>query len=95
MAFGSGFRSTDRAEPCKKRSHRCKAVELHLFSNALGLFLMYANGKYLILSSKNRKKATAFLLMFVFIYSAVMIYLDKQGKLLPLNAFFERYRTIR
>src|SRR4030042_5689819 len=30
MAFGSGFRSTDRAEPCKKRSHRCKAVELHL-----------------------------------------------------------------
>ncbi|OGX17912.1 MAG: hypothetical protein A3K83_07975 [Omnitrophica WOR_2 bacterium RBG_13_44_8b] len=29
MAFGSGFRSTDRAEPCKKRSHRCKAVELH------------------------------------------------------------------
>ncbi|OGW75661.1 MAG: hypothetical protein A2Z72_09030 [Omnitrophica bacterium RBG_13_46_9] len=30
MAFGSGFRSTDRAEPCKKRSHRCKAVELHI-----------------------------------------------------------------
>jgi hypothetical protein len=31
MAFGSGFRSTERAKPCKKRGHRCKAVELHFF----------------------------------------------------------------
>jgi hypothetical protein len=29
MAFGSGFRSIERAEPCKKRSHHCKVVELH------------------------------------------------------------------
>ncbi|OGW74811.1 MAG: hypothetical protein A2Z72_06015 [Omnitrophica bacterium RBG_13_46_9] len=59
MAFGSGFRSTDRAEPCKKRSHRCKAVELH---NLLAIrFALNELRKYLKNKQREISKANELL----------------------------------
>lgn len=53
-------------------------------TNILGIFLMYFGGKGLIINSKNRVKTAITLVILLFIYSAVMIYMDKKGKLVPL-----------
>jgi hypothetical protein len=54
------------------------------FTNILGIALMYSGGKQIIMLSKNRVKAALFLIVFVIVYSAVMLYLDRYGKLKPL-----------
>jgi hypothetical protein len=64
------------------------------FTNFLGIFFMYFSGKYLILSSQDKMKATVFLVIFLLAYSTIMLYLDKQGKLIPFGHFFQRYCVI-
>ena len=61
------------------------------FTNFLGLYLMYYGGKRLIMSSKDKIKTAMLLIIFMVIYSLVMIYLNKQGKLMPLYEFFRKY----
>ena len=61
------------------------------FTNALGLFFMYFYGESLILSSNNKMKAAIYMVVSVIIFSAITTYLNKQGKLLPLGVFFEKY----
>jgi len=65
------------------------------FTNVLGIFFMYFSGRHLILSAKNRIKAAIFLTAFLIIYSVIMIHLDKQGRLLPFGAFFEKYCIVK
>jgi len=64
------------------------------FTNVLGMLFMYFSGKYFILSSRNRIKTTVFLVFFLLTYSAIMLYLDRHGKLMPLEHFFQKYRVI-
>lgn len=70
-------------------------IGCYWLTNVLGLFFMYSSGRHLILASRNRIRATVFLLVFLIIYSSIMLYLDKQGRLIPVNAFFQKYCIIR
>lgn len=59
------------------------------FTNVLGLVFMYFGGKSLTFSFKERLKATMILLGAVIIYTLVMMYLDREGKLSPLAEIFQ------
>lgn len=65
------------------------------FTNVLGLLFMYYGGKGLIISSKNKNKSIIIMVIFLITYSAIMIYLDKQGKLEPLGLFFKKYYILK
>ena len=65
------------------------------FTNLIGLAFMYLSGRSLILSSGNRKKTIMITLIFMTIYTMIMLYLDKIGKLMPLCVFFEKYCIAR
>lgn len=60
-------------------------------TNVAGIFLMFFSGKDIVLSSKNKIKSIAVLIIFVVLYSMLMIYLDKHGKLLPLCRYFGKF----
>lgn len=64
-------------------------------TNLIGLVFMYLSGRSLILSSRDRKKTIMTMLIFMIIYTLVMAYLDKVGKLVPLCVFFEKYYITR
>lgn len=51
---------------------------------------MYFGGKSLILSAKNKKMAVVWMITALMLYSLVMIYLDRHGKLKPLAEYFEK-----
>ncbi len=68
---------------------RWLVVFSYALTNFLGLFFMLYSGKYLILSSQKRLKAALVLIVAVLLYSAIMIYLDRQGKLYPLGEWFK------
>ncbi|MFH1046149.1 MAG: hypothetical protein V1727_04205 [Candidatus Omnitrophota bacterium] len=54
-------------------------------TNIVGLLLMYFGGKHLILESKKRIHSILWMILFLAVYSALMIYLDCRGKLIPLG----------
>lgn len=66
-------------------------IGAYWFTNILGLWFMYSSGKKIILSSKDRLKSAIMLIGFIIIYSAIMLYLDSQRKLIPLSLHFEKY----
>ncbi len=74
---------------------RVKFVWLVVFcywlTNAIGLLLMYYDGRHLMLASKNRIRTFLYLVVFIIALSAVILYIDKQGKLLPIGVFLKRY----
>lgn len=72
-------------------SFKWLVIGSYWFTNALGIILMYFGGKHLILSSKNKIKAAGLMAIFLILYSAFMLYLDKHGKLIPLCAFFVKF----
>lgn len=76
-------------------SFKWLVIGSYWFTNVLGLFFMYSEGKYLILSAKSRIKIIVFLLFSIIVCSIMMLYLDKKGKLLPLGVFFEKYCVIK
>lgn len=67
---------------------RWLVIGSYWFSNFLGLFFMYLGGERIILSSRNKIRTLIFLIISLVIYSAIMIYLDEKGKLLPLGELF-------
>jgi len=66
-------------------------ISSYVFTNILGLYFMYLGGKAVVKSSKNSVKTVVYLLLVIFIYSAIMIYLERHGKLIPLCRYFYRY----
>lgn len=60
------------------------------FTNLLGIYFMYFGGKQLMVSSKNKSKTAILLILFIIVYSAIMLYLDKEGKLIPICEYFEK-----
>lgn len=69
-------------------------IASYWFTNVIGLFFMYFGGRSIISSSKKKVQATLAMVTALLIYSAIMIYLSKQGKLLPLQTYFEKYLLI-
>ena len=63
-------------------------IASYWLTNIIGLFFMYLSGKSLSLSSRNRKKTVLTMLFFMTLYTLVMVYLNKIGKLAPLPVFF-------
>lgn len=61
----------------------------YALTNLLGLLFMFYSGKSLIISSKSRVKVALLLIAAVLLYSAIMIYLDQQGRLYPLGEWFK------
>lgn len=70
-------------------------ISSYWLTNALGLFFMYFGGKSFIASTRNKVKTVALMAIFLTIYSALMFYLDRHGKLAPLCIFFDKYCTNR
>lgn len=70
-------------------------VVSYWITNLIGLVFMYLSGKSLILSSRDRKKTIMTMLIFTAIYTLVIVYLDKVGKLVTLCVFFEKYCIVR
>lgn len=62
-------------------------------TNLIGILLMYIGGRGIVVNSMHKLRSIIIIVIYVAIYSAGMIYLDKQGKLLPIKAYFERYCT--
>lgn len=60
----------------------------YYFTNLLGIFFMYWGGKKLVISFRDKLKALSIMLVFPVIYTAMMLYLDCRGKLLPLGKLF-------
>jgi hypothetical protein len=59
-------------------------IVIYWFTNLVGLFFMYAGGRPFIMSSKNRIMTVTGLILALLAYSAIMLYLDSKGKLVPL-----------
>ncbi len=63
-------------------------VGTYWFTNILGLFFMYLSGKSIFAASKDKARTFFMTAGFFIIYSAIMFYLGRHGKLLPLGSFF-------
>lgn len=66
---------------------------IYWITNAAGIILMYFGGKGIIVDSRHRVRSLVLIIISIAIYSAVMIYLDRQGKLVPFSEYFGRYCT--
>jgi len=64
-------------------------------TNIVGILLMYIGGKDLFLSSRHKVRTIVSLTVFLLIYSAVMLYLDRRGTLQPIGVFLERYNALK
>lgn len=60
----------------------------YYFTNLLGILFMYLGGRNLIISFRDKVKALLIMLFFLVIYTGIMLYLDRQGKLVPLGKLF-------
>lgn len=60
----------------------------YYFTNLLGIIFMYFGGRNLIVSFTDKVKALLIMLLFLAIYTVIMLYLDRQGKLVPLGNLF-------
>lgn len=58
---------------------------VYWLTNVFGICLILFSGKDIVLSSRNKIKSIAVLVIFVALYSILVIYLDKHGKLLPIS----------
>lgn len=61
-------------------------------TNVIGLLLMYYDGKHLMLISKNKMRIFLYLILLIIVFSAIIIYIDKQGKLLPIMALKHAFK---
>jgi len=60
------------------------------FTNILGIIFMAYGGQDIIRTSKNKMRTGMIMAATLVIYSAVIIYLNNKGKLLPLGAYFKK-----
>ncbi len=65
-------------------------VGSYLFTNVLGLALLFVSGRCLILSSRDRLRAVLIMLLLMLAFTALAVYLDRQGKLLPLGELLRK-----
>ena len=63
----------------------------YVFTNILGLLLMYLSGKAYMLSTKSKVKGALSLVVNTAALSALVYFLDKSGKLVPLSVFFSKF----
>ena len=61
------------------------------FTNAVGLAMMSAEGAQMIKTSRNWKRTLTWICVSILLYSAVMFYLDRTGRLLPLEKLIEHH----
>ena len=63
----------------------------YIFTNILGLLLMYFSGREYILSRKSKIKAVVSLAMSTAALSAIVYFLDKSGNLIILSEYFSKF----
>ena len=63
----------------------------YILTNILGLLMMYASGKEVVLSSESKIKGIVSLVINTAILSAIVFLLDKSGILLPLSDYFSKF----
>jgi len=68
---------------------------IYWFTNILGIYFMWTSGKGIMATSKNRFSALIFIAITVALYSAIMIYIDRHGNLLPITKYVEKIRSVR
>ena len=63
----------------------------YIFTNILGLLLMFSSGKEYVLSTKSKIKALFSLVINTVLFSTIIYLLDKSGILAPLSVYFLSY----
>ena len=61
------------------------------FTNILGLAIVWFNGRDIVISSRNKLRTAALLVITLIGYTAAIMFLDRWGKLLPLGEFLRRF----
>ena len=65
-------------------------IATYWFTNIAGVLLMYLGGSNILLSSKNKFKTAIMWIFMLLAYTAIMIWLDRYGKLLPIGELIRR-----
>jgi len=68
-------------------------IAAYWFTNILGLFIMWSSGKSIIISAKDKARATIFMVVFLFVYTIIMMFLHTKGYVLPITEYFKKHHN--